>query len=43
MYSYMLGLRYIDDLKDGYSDDAVEGYIAELIDMKFVFFFEDFD
>jgi len=29
MYSYVLGLGYIDDLKDGYTDDVEEGYTAE--------------
>ena len=43
MYSYMLGLGYIDDLEDGYTNDVVEDYTAELIDMRFVFFSEDFD
>jgi len=43
MYSYMLGLRYIDDLEDGYTNDVVEDYTAELIDMRFLFFSEDFD
>jgi len=32
----------IGDLENGYTDD-VEGYTAELIDMRFVFFSEDFD
>ena len=31
------------DLEDGYTDDVEEGYTAELIDMRFVFFSEDFD
>ena len=30
MYSYMLGLGYIDDLEDGYSDDVVEGLKVHL-------------
>jgi len=34
---------YIDDLEDGYTDDVEEGYTAELIDMRFVFFLENFD
>ena len=40
---YMLGLGYIDDLEDGYTDDVEEGYTAEFIDVRFVFFSEDFD
>ena len=43
MYSYMLGLRYINDLDDGYADDVEEGYTAELIDTRFVFLSEDID
>jgi len=43
IYSYMLGLGYISDLGDGYTDDIEKGYTAELIDMRFVFFSEDFD
>ena len=38
----MLGHGYIDDLEDGYTDDVDEGYTAELTDMSFVFFSEDF-
>jgi len=40
---YMLGPKYISDLKDEYTDDVEEGYIAELIDMNLVFILEDFD
>jgi len=40
---YMLGPRYISDLKDEYTDDVEEGYTAELIDMSLVFFSEVFD
>ena len=40
IYSYMLGIGYIDDSEDGYIDDVEEGYTAELIDMRFVL---DFD
>ena len=43
MSSYILGLGYIDDLEDEYTDDVEEGYIIELIDMRFVFFSENFD
>ena len=43
MYSYMQGLGYIVDLEDGYTNDVVEDYTAELIDMRFLFFSEDFD
>ena len=43
MYSYILGLGYIDDLEDEYTDDVEEGYTAELIDMSLVFFSEVFD
>jgi len=42
VYSYMLGLEYIDDLEDGYTDDVDEGYTAELIYVRFVFFSENF-
>ena len=40
---YMLGPKYISDLKDEYTADVEEGYTAKLIDMRFVFFSEDFD
>jgi len=43
MYFYLLGLGYIDDLEDGYTDDVEKGYTVELIDIRFVFFSEDFD
>jgi len=39
----MLGPGYISDLKDEYTDDVEEGYTAELIVVRFVFFFKDFD
>jgi len=31
----------ISDWEDGCTDDVEEGYTAELIDMRFVFFSED--
>ena len=40
---YMLGPRYISDLKDEYTDHVEEGYTAELIDMSLAFISEDFD
>ena len=48
---HMLGPEYIIDLKDeythdieeGYTDDVEEEYTDELIDMRFVFFSEDFE
>jgi len=43
IYSYILGLGYIDDLEHEYTDDVEEGYTAELIDMRFVFFSENFN
>jgi len=43
MYFYMLELWYIGDLEDEYTDNVKEEYTAELIDMRFMFFSEDFD
>jgi len=34
----MFGLGYIGGLEDEYTDDIEEGYTAELIDMRSVFF-----
>jgi len=38
-----LGFEYIDDLEDEYTNDVGEGYTAELIDIRFVLFSENFD
>jgi len=34
LYFYMLGLEYIGDLEDEYTDDAAKGYTAELQESK---------
>ena len=43
MSSYILGIGYIDDLKNEYTDDVEEEYATELIDMRSIFFSENFD
>ena len=40
---YMLGPRYISDLKDEYTDHIEERYTAKLINLSLVFVLEDFD
>jgi len=42
MYSYMLGLGYIVDLKDEYTDHVEKGYTIK-IDMSLAFVSEVFD
>jgi len=38
-----VGPGYIDDLEDENTDVVEEGYTAELIDIRFVFFSENFN
>ena len=40
---YILGLGYISDLKDEYTDHVEEGYTVEFIDMSLAFVSEFFD
>jgi len=40
---YILGAGYIGGLEDEYTDDVEEGYTDVLIDMRSVFFLENFD